>query len=108
MIVVLFHIRTRTDIDQEEYERTFLRMMELVSAMPGFQGLEGFTGEDGSELAVARFDSDEAVRAWKQQPEHMRTQERGRTEFFETYDITVAEVSRQYAWSAAEGRTTVA
>jgi len=106
MVVVLFHIKTRPDIDQDEYQRTFERMMELVSAMPGFQGLDGFAGEDGSELAVARFDSDEAVRAWKAQPEHVRTQERGRTEFFDTYEITVAEVSRQYSWSATAGRST--
>jgi len=36
----------------------------------------------------------------------VRTQERGRTEFFETLEITVAEVTRQYAWSAAAGKTT--
>jgi heme-degrading monooxygenase HmoA len=106
MVVVLFHIKTRPDVDQNEYQRTFERMMELVSAMPGFQGLDGFAGEDGSELAVARFDSDESVRAWKEQPEHVRTQERGRTEFFDTYEITVAEVSRQYSWSATAGRST--
>jgi hypothetical protein len=30
-------------------------MLELVSGMPGFVGIEGFSGEDGSELAIARF-----------------------------------------------------
>jgi heme-degrading monooxygenase HmoA len=98
MKVVLFHARTRDDIDQAEYERTFGRMVELVSAMPGFRGIEGFAGEDGRELAVAWFDSAEAVTEWKNQPEHVITQERGRMEFFAAYNITVAEVDRQYSW----------
>jgi heme-degrading monooxygenase HmoA len=100
MKVVLFHARTRDDIDRVEYERTFGRMVELVSAMPGFRGIEGFAGEDGRELAVAWFDSAEAVAEWKNQPEHVITQERGRVEFFSGYDITVADVDRQYSWVA--------
>lgn len=98
MKVVLFHVRAREDINEVEYQRTFERMVELVSAMPGFRGIEGFTGEDGRELAVAWFDSDEALTEWKRQPEHVATQERGRKEFFSAYEITVAEVDRRYGW----------
>lgn len=74
----------------------------MSQAYPGFLGLEGYSGTDGSELAVAHFDSDEAVRAWKQHSEHVQTQERGRSEFFHSYDITVAEVIRHYDWSLPE------
>ena len=98
MKVVLFKIRVREDIDQAEYERTFEQMLELVSTVPGFRSIEGFAGEDGSELAVAWFDSDESIAEWKQHPQHLVTQERGRTEFFSAYDITIAEVVRRYGW----------
>jgi heme-degrading monooxygenase HmoA len=98
MKVVLFHTRLRDDINAAEYQHTFERMLELVSAVPGFRGIEGFAGEDGRELAVAWFDSAEALTEWKLQPEHVATQERGRKEFFAAYDITVAEVDRQYGW----------
>ena len=105
MKVVLFRIRVREDIDQAEYERTFERMLELVSTVPGFRSIEGFAGEDGSELAVAWFDSDESIAEWKQHPQHLVTQERGRTEFFSAYDITIAEVDRRYGWpSKTDGR----
>jgi heme-degrading monooxygenase HmoA len=100
MVVVLFHIKLREDADTDEYEIASGRMVELASSIPGFLGIEGFTGEDGSELAVARFDSDDAVRAWRNHPEHLQTQEQGRAEFFAAYDITVAEVTRTYEWSA--------
>lgn len=99
MVIVLFHIKVREDADGAEYQRASERMLEVVSGMPGFLGIEGFAGEDGSELAVARFDSDEAVQAWKNNPEHLRTQERGRSEFFDAYAITVTEVIRHHDWS---------
>lgn len=98
MKVVLFRIQVREDVDEPEYQRTFERMLELVSEIPGFRGIEGFTGENGRELAVAWFDSDEALVTWKHQPEHVVTQERGRVEFFSAYDITIAEVERRYGW----------
>lgn len=98
MEIVLFHIRTRPDINEQEYQRTFEHMLKLVSEVPGFIGIEGFSGEDGSELAVARFDSLEAITIWRDQPEHVRTQQRGREEFFAAYDITIATVWRHYDW----------
>jgi heme-degrading monooxygenase HmoA len=106
MVTVQFKITPREDVDQAEYERTFSRMLELVSQMPGFLGIDGYAGEDGTELAVARFESDEAVKAWKQHPEHLETQERGRRNFFAAHDITVAEVLRHYEWSAAAAAAT--
>lgn len=98
MKVVLFRIHLRDDIDATAYQHTFERMFELVSMIPGFRGIEGFTGEDGSELAVAWFDSDESIAEWNRHPEHVAAQERARREFFESYDITIADVGRQYKW----------
>jgi heme-degrading monooxygenase HmoA len=60
--------------------------------------IEGYGGEEGSELAVARFDSPDAIAAWRDQPEHAATRERGRRDFFESYDITIATVNRHYEW----------
>lgn len=98
MKVVLFRMRLRDDIDAAAYQRTFEQMFELVQAVPGFRGIDGFTGEDGSELAVAWFDSDESIAEWKRQPQHLAAQERARREFFASYDITIADIDRQYEW----------
>lgn len=99
MEIVLFQIRTRADIDAQAYERAFVEMVELVSQLPGFISVEAFAGEDGSELALARFESEDAIAAWREHPDHVLTQHRGRTEFFASYAITVATVSRHYDWS---------
>jgi heme-degrading monooxygenase HmoA len=98
--VVLFHIRPRPGRDEAEYQRTFERMLELVSGVDGFLGIEGFSGEDGSELAVAKFSTEDAIRAWKAQPEHVAAQQRGRDEFFGAYQVTIAAVTRSYEWAA--------
>jgi heme-degrading monooxygenase HmoA len=101
MEIVLFHAKTREGVDQQEYQKAFERMLELVSQSPGFVSIEGFTGEDGSELAVARFESADAIALWRDQPEHVRTRQRGRDEFFASYDITIATVWKQYDWTAS-------
>jgi heme-degrading monooxygenase HmoA len=98
--VVLFHIRPKPGRDEAEYQRTTERMLELVSGIDGFLGVEGFGGEDGSELVVAKFSTDDAIRAWKAQPEHVATQHRGRDEFFSSYQVTIAAVTRSYEWAA--------
>lgn len=98
--VVLFRTTSRPGRDEAEFQRTFEHMLELVSAIDGFISIEGFSGEDGSDLAVARFSTDDAIRAWKVQPEHVATQQRGRDEFFSTYQVTVAAVTRSYEWAA--------
>ena len=70
--------------------------------MPGFTGIEGYGGEDGSELAVAQFESTEALEEWRDHPEHVLAQQRGRDEFFASYQITIATVGRHYSWSASD------
>jgi heme-degrading monooxygenase HmoA len=68
--------------------------------MPGFRGIEGFAGEDGSELAMAWFDSEEALSAWKQ---HRNTSPPRRADArtrFASYGITIADVTRRCEWPA--------
>jgi heme-degrading monooxygenase HmoA len=102
MEVVLFKIRPRPDIDQDEYSRTFEEMLELAAQSPGFIGIDGYAGEDGSELAVARFESTEAIDLWRDNPRHVQARERGRREFFDAYEITIGTVGRHYDWSRDE------
>jgi heme-degrading monooxygenase HmoA len=101
--VVLFRVRTRDGVDVQEYSAAFLRMLDLVQTIPGFVSFDGFSGEDGSELAVATFEDEAAVAAWRDHPEHVATRRRGREEFFDSYDITVARITRRYGWDSGDG-----
>ena len=99
MVVVVFKITLRADVDAADYERTGTRMVELVSEMPGFLGMDYAEIERG-ELLVARFESHEALAAWRNHPEHLAAQQRGRERFFEHYRIEVCEPVRAYEFHA--------
>ena len=96
MVIVLFENRLQAGIDEAEYEQAFQRMLELASKMPGFISIQGYSAADGAELAVVRFESEETLEAWRNQPEHLKTQARGREAFFDSYKITVATIIREY------------
>ena len=91
MVIVVFKSTPRPGIDRVEYERTFGRMFELASQMPGFHSIEGYSSEGGDELAIVRFESEETLAAWRNQPEHVRVQERARTEFYDAYQTYFSE-----------------
>ena len=100
MIVVTFKIVLRPDLPAAEYEAAGTRMAELVSSMPGFLGMDYGTTDDG-ELLIARFESHESLAAWKNNPEHVLTQQLGRERYFASYRIDVCETVRSYEFDAA-------
>ena len=99
MVVVVFRITYREDLPLEEYEQVGKRMIELVTAMPGFVGMDGADVE-GGELVIARFESHDALAEWRNLPEHKEAQQLGRDRFFSAYRIEVCEAVRTYEWSA--------
>jgi heme-degrading monooxygenase HmoA len=101
MVIVVFNIKLRADVPVAEYQEAGARMVELVSAMPGFLGMD-YASTDEGELLVARFESHEALRAWREHPEHQATQKRGREEFFAHYRIEVCDEVRSYEWDAGD------
>jgi heme-degrading monooxygenase HmoA len=70
MVIALFEHRLRSDIDAAEWEQAFGRMVSLASATPGFGSINGYAGQDGSGLAVVRFESEAAMQTRRAHPEH--------------------------------------
>ena len=104
MVLVVFGTKMRKDADLDEYGRHSQRMNELVKQIPGFISIKGFVGEDGEEISIARFDSDDAVKAWRSHPEHLLTQRRAREAFYESYWVQVCTTLRDYEWRLKTGR----
>ena len=100
MVVVVFKIQHRPDLPVAEYEEVGARMLELVGEMPGFLGMD-YAEIEGGELLVVRFESQEALEAWRTHPEHQATQRLGRERFFQSYRIEVCETVRAYDFDAA-------
>jgi heme-degrading monooxygenase HmoA len=96
MILVVFRSRNRPDGDLEEYSRRNKRLHELVQDHPGFISIESFETPDGEEVSLELFESEESVKAWRDNAEHRDTQRWARDHFYSWYSAQVSEVIRAY------------
>lgn len=78
------------------YAETAARMVELAKGMPGFLGVETVRDAEGFGVTVSYFDSEEAIRAWRDHPEHAAARQRGRAEWYEHFELRIARVERAY------------
>lgn len=73
-------------------------VLELAKEHPGFLGIEA-AGDDDLSIAVSYWDSDEAIRAFKELAEHLIIQKRGRETYYKSYKMRVARVERDYGFN---------
>ena len=99
MIVILFGTKLRDDADLEDYEETGRHMDEFVRRMPGFISVKQFVAEDGDAVTIARFESEEALDAWRTHPGHLAAQKKGREKFYDSYWVQVCKTLRDYQFS---------
>lgn len=96
MVIVLIHTQMQPGADRAAYDALNARMFEIVQTMPGFLGAGGYASPDGDDIGMIRFESLEALRAWREHPEHLIAQQRGKSEFYASYRVEVCEVVRAY------------
>ena len=82
-------------------------METLLRSMPGFVDVNGYASAHGDEIGMVRFESLATLRTWREHPEHREAQARGRSEFYASYRIEVAEVVRAYEFTSDGGRQVV-
>jgi heme-degrading monooxygenase HmoA len=94
MIVTVFRSRLRPNIATAELEAVGVRMYTLATSMPGFVSYSEYASADGESVTIVEFESAATQLAWRNHPEHVEAQRRGREEFFSTYRITICEAQR--------------
>jgi heme-degrading monooxygenase HmoA len=106
MIIGVFSVRRKPDLDMKAYEALNDRMWAIVSGHRefGLIGVTGYRSEDGRSLAMAFFENREGMLQWKQEIEHAAAQQNGRDDFFLDYWGFVAEMTDAYEFDAATGR----
>lgn len=93
MYAVIFRA-TVGELDQE-YSETIERMKSL--AFDKYGCLEFFALMDGDRrVAISYWNSEQDIRNWKQDSEHLVAQARGREKWYSSYSVRVVEVKRQY------------
>ena len=82
----------------EGYAEDTETILELAKEHPGFLGIEA-AGDDDLSIAVSYWESDEAIRAFKELAEHLVIQKRGRDTYYKSYKMRVARVERDYGFN---------
>jgi len=85
---------TRKDGDDAGYAEAATRMLELARLQPGFLGVESTRGGDGFGITVSYWESEAAIRAWREHAEHAQVRRHGRAHWYEHYELRVARVER--------------
>lgn len=86
----------RSPGDDAGYAATAARMLELARQQPGFLGAESARDASGFGITVSYWESEEAIRQWREHAEHRVAQERGRSHWYQHFELRVARVER--AW----------
>ena len=96
-VVVVFVSQRRADGDNG-YGEAAQAMEALAARQPGYLGFVAARGDDGVGIAVSYWTDDAAARAWRDEPDHARIREMGRTRWYDGYALAVAAVERSYDW----------
>jgi heme-degrading monooxygenase HmoA len=99
MIVIVFRCRPKADVGQD-YLSLAMRMSELAQKMPGHISHKSFAAEDGEWVTIVEFASEQELRAWREHPEHVAAQEKGRKLYYTEYHIQVCNVVRESKFKA--------
>lgn len=97
-MVIFTSLRTEVDAG---YAEAAQRMLELAAQQPGFLGVES-ARSDGLGITLSCWQSEEAIRAWREHAEHSAVREQGRADWYAAFATRVAKVERAYSFSRSE------
>ncbi len=97
MIVTIFKNRLRAD-NVKEYGQWIAQMRDIAVTMPGYISHKTFTADDGERVTLVEFESEETLRGWARQPDHVAAKKKGRDDFYSHYDVMICNVIRQSKW----------
>lgn len=97
MIVTVF--RTRLDPQaKDEYNVMAKRMSELASKVPGHIAHKSYFSDDGEKVTIVEFESEDALRIWKTDTEHLVAKRAGISTFFTSFRYQICNVIHSRSW----------
>ena len=83
---------------ETHYETLADRIHPEVYTIDGFISVEGYDSrsELGKRLSFSLWRDEDAVRAWRQHPEHVQIMQLAKKEIFSSYRIIVSSCIRDY------------
>jgi heme-degrading monooxygenase HmoA len=101
MVVCLYGLRARGDADRQAEARLFDELLAVARSRPGFIGYHVYASEDGEELGVIRFETREALQAWRDDPTHQAAWSCAKA-FYTEFWVQNCETFREYRWHDGE------
>src|SRR6185295_2519980 len=95
MIAVIFEVWPNR---REDYLDIAGELRPLLQQIDGFISIERFESltEKGKILSLSFFRDEDALAAWRNVPQHRKSQAKGRARIFEDYRLRIAGVIRDY------------
>jgi heme-degrading monooxygenase HmoA len=82
------------------YGKLARKISELAMQQPGYIHEESSRSPDGFGVSVSYWKDTESALAWKANPTHEAAQRAGKEQFYEWYQVRIANVSREYGHQA--------
>ena len=98
MFLTVFGVTWKEGADLERELGLVRRMAEVVSRRPGFISYKSYVAPDGDEIGIIRFESLEALKAWRNDREHQSAWMEA-PDFYHEFWVQNCEVIEDYVWT---------
>lgn len=88
----------RNGTDPAGYAAAAAAMQALAATQPGYRGIDSVRDEAGLGITISYWADDAAAIAWRDNAEHTAIREQGRARWYDSYEVIVTRVERNYAW----------
>jgi heme-degrading monooxygenase HmoA len=95
LAVIFTSLRTAGD---DGYAQTADEMVRLAGMQDGFLGVESARDAGGLGITVSYWRDEAAIRAWREQADHLAAQAAGKARWYRAYRIRVCRVEREYGF----------
>ncbi len=97
MILTVFGTTWREGATREREAELSRHMAQIASRRPGFISYKSYLAADGDEIGIIRFESREALKAWRDDPAHRGAWNEA-PDFYHEFWVQNCEVFDDYVW----------
>ena len=93
MVVVVFRSRLSSEAG-DDYAQMAAEMLATAKEMPGFVEFKSFKADDGERVSLVYWQDHETMAAWRNHPRHRIAQNSGRSKWYASFRLEVADIVR--------------
>jgi heme-degrading monooxygenase HmoA len=94
MVVVVFRSRLSAEAG-DDYSEMAAEMLATAKEMPGFVEFKSFQSDDGERVSLVYWQDHGTMAAWRKHPRHRVAQNSGRSKWYASYRIEIADIVRE-------------